>query len=158
MQFMKVFALFPLLLLLGASCNLYKEVEMVEMIDMKVTEWSGENVRAEVYLQLKNPNWYKVRLTRSHVQLYLDGKEIGVVELSEALDIPPRSVTTHTMQLHADYEDIENVLGNMLNLLFKQKYVLEGKGYVRGRAFFIARKVPVAFREDLTREDIGVGK
>jgi LEA14-like dessication related protein len=153
---MKYLWLLLILTVTGASCNLYKEVEVVEVLDVKMGEWTEDAVYADVYLQLKNPNWYKVKLTESHVQLYLDGKEIGIVELGEKLEIPKQSVTTQTMHIKADYDAMENVMGNVLSLLFKTKFVVEGKGYVKGRAFFVARKVPVEFKQDLTREDLGL--
>ncbi len=137
------------------SCKLYREVEVVEVTHAQMTSFDEEGAEAEIYLQINNPNWYKVKLTQSHVMLYLDGKEIGEVQLMERMIIPKKAVSTQVMKVEANYEDMQNVLGNFLSLIFQNEFVLEGKGYVKGKAFFIARKVPVEFKEILTKKEMG---
>jgi len=40
--------------------------------------------------------------------------------------------------------------------LFKENFVLEAKGHVKGKALFVAKKVDVNFKEVLTREELGL--
>lgn len=124
------------------------------MRDVRITEFGNKGMQAEVDLQLDNPNWYKVVLTGSQVELFLDGKPLGTVQLQERMIVPRKSITTQTMKVEADYDQLKDLLAHVLRLVFKRDFVLEGKGYVKGRALFVARKVPVQFREQIAREDL----
>jgi LEA14-like dessication related protein len=140
---------------LFSSCKMYQEVSVNEVIDVKVNEFGQNGIKAEVYIQISNPNWYKLSLTESHIELFFEGKSIGEVQLAEKLVLPKKSVTTQTLKIDANYESIEAILANVLQLLFKSEFVLEGKGYVKGKAMFIAKKVPVEFKQQLTKDDLG---
>jgi LEA14-like dessication related protein len=138
-----------------SSCTVYKDVEVKQVVDVKLTEFGGNGVEAEVYLSISNPNWYKVTLTESHINLFFEGKPLGEVELQEPLEIPKQAVSTQVLKVQADMDNVQDLLGNVLQMLFKSEFKLEAKGYVQGKALFVAKKVPVEFKETLSREDLG---
>jgi len=43
----------------------------------------------------------------------------------------------------------------VLALLFKSEYVMEGNGYIKGKAMMVSKEVPVVFKETLTKADLG---
>jgi LEA14-like dessication related protein len=126
-----------------------------EVLEVKVTEFSDQGVKADVYLSITNPNGYKVSMTESHIVLVFEGKTLGEVVLEEPLVIPKRSMTTHVMKVNSAYGDLSSLMGNVLSMMFQSEFELEGRGYVKGKALFLARKVPVEFKQKLSRKDLG---
>jgi LEA14-like dessication related protein len=129
------FLLFVSFCLVLSSCSVYKD--------------------AEIYMTIDNPNWYKIKLTESHVSLYFEGKPMGEVLLSEPIVIPKKSVSTQIMKVHGDYDDLQGLLGNVLALIFKQSFQVEAKGYIQGKAMFVAKKVDINFQQAMSKEDLG---
>lgn len=134
---------------------MYKEVEVKEVLDVKVTAFNSDGIHAEVYLSISNPNPYKLKLTESSIDLVLDGKSLGQVVLEAPMEIPAKSVSTQVMKVNTGIGDISSLLGNVLDLFFKSEFVLEGKGYVKGKVLFVSRKVPVSFKHALSKKDLG---
>ncbi len=152
---MKYSLLFLVVLFSFSSCHVYKDVEVKEILDVKILEFTNEGADCEVYVTVFNPNNYKITLTESHVDLFFEGKPLGHVQLTDQIVIPKLSQTTIMMKCIADKESLQAILGNVLALLFKTEYALEGKGYIKGKAMFISKNVPIEFSEKLSREDIG---
>lgn len=142
-------------LLMMGSCNLYKEVEVTELTEIKIGEVTEEGVQVEIFMEVKNPNGYSVSLTKSHVDVFLEGNRLGELVLAEKIKIPKNSTSTQVLKMDADYDKLQGVLGNVLLLLFKKEFNFEAKGYVKGRALMIGKKVPVDFKETLTKEEMG---
>lgn len=150
-----LWALLSLTILCGTSCSVYKEVEVTEVLDVQLTRFSTEKLEAEVFFMIKNPNWYKLKMTDAHIDLVLEGRKIAEVTLAEPITIPKKMVSSLSMKVKSDSIDTKALLANALTLMFKTEFYLEGTGYVKGKAMFVGRKVPVVFREKIRREDIG---
>ncbi len=152
---MKNFIVLVLGILLLSSCRVYKDVEVKEVLDFKLHEIRSNGADCEIYLTILNPNHYKLTLSESTIQLTLENKPLGVLHLQEPIQIPKRSINTITLKCTAEFESLTALTGDLISLLFKTKYKLEGHGYVRGKALLISKKVPVDFSETLTKEDLG---
>jgi hypothetical protein len=84
---------------------------------------------------------------------------VGQMQLGEKLTIPKNSKTTQTVTIEADYEELEtNFLQNFLTLLFNPKVHMKAEGYMKGRALFVGKKVPVLIEEDLDASTFNLGK
>jgi len=141
------------------SCTFYNDVEVLEVQDVRVEEFSDKMIVAEVDLLIDNPNWYKVKLTKSEIDLAINGSDVGQMGLGEKLTIPKKTKSTHTVVIEADYEVLQtNFLQNFLTLLFNPKVKLKAEGYIRGRALFVSKKVPVLIEEDLDASTLNLGK
>jgi LEA14-like dessication related protein len=143
------------LIMMLQSCAVYKEVEVKEILDINILEMNNDGADCEIFLNVENPNNYKITLTESEVDLFFESKFLGHVELVENLVLPKKSVSTVKMKCKADYESLQQVLGNVITLLFKTEYVMEGKGFVKGKALLVGKKFPVEFKEKISREDMG---
>jgi LEA14-like dessication related protein len=154
-KFIVFFLLFAGMLLHFSSCTMYKEVEVQEVLEVKIIEFDTDGADCEITMTVKNPNGYKISLTESEVDLFFEGKFLGNVELTEQIVLPKRSVSTVQLKCLADYESLQSVMGNFITILFKSEYVMEGKGYVKGKALLVSKKFPVEFKEKITREDLG---
>jgi LEA14-like dessication related protein len=133
-----------------ASCKMYQNVELKEVTNVELTEFGVEGVKAEVTVSISNPNWYKLKVTGSEIDLYFEGQKIAQVAITEDLVIPKKQVSTQTFTVASSSADLGAILSNALAL-----FDLEGKGYIDGKAMFVARRVPIEFKQKLTKEDLG---
>lgn len=142
--------------LLFNSCSIYKEVEVTEVLQVEIKSMNLDSLEAEVFFQVNNPNWYKLKMTDARIDLLLEGNKIAEVVLAEPLVIPKKMVSTLSMKIKSEKLDLQAILNNAFTLLFKSEYELQGIGYVQGKAMFVGRKVPVEFKEKLNKEDLGL--
>jgi LEA14-like dessication related protein len=159
MDRMKVVGALVLIVLCAQSCGIYNNVEVLDVQDVRVIEFSDAAIVAEVDLLIENPNWYKVKLIRSEINMKINGADIGRMKLGKKLTIPKKSKAIQTMTIAADYEELQaSFLKNFLTLLFNPKVNLQAEGYMKGRALFIGKKIPVMIEEDLDARDFNLGK
>lgn len=137
----------PLIFML-ASCSFYTEVEVKEVQNIAVTDFTQDLVQAEVTMLIHNPNWYAVTLTQSDIDVFVNQRDMGKVNLVEKVKLPSKSTTSYTIKLQGNYETVGNdFLGNLLGLLMAPEAEFKAKGYVKGRALLIGREVPVDITE-----------
>lgn len=151
----KQIVLICLSFLIFSSCTFYRDVEVQDFLDFQLKEMNASGVDADIVLSISNPNWYAIEIRESKVQVYLENKPVGSVNLSGKLRIPAKSVSTQVLTFHSDIKDIQQLFGSALTLMFKNEYHLKGEGYVTGKAIGMKRKVPVNFEKDLTKKDLG---
>jgi LEA14-like dessication related protein len=150
-------------LLLGAAfftlvfsgCKVYQDVTLTEVNNVKITEFGAEGIKADITVSMSNPNWYKLKITDSEIDLYFEGQKVAQVKITDELVIPKKQVSAQTFTIHSTSADLSGVLSNALTLFFKSEFLLEGKGYIDGKAMFVARKVPIEFKQKLSKEDLG---
>lgn len=138
------------------SCKMYQDVTLSEVNNVEIKVFGVDGMSAEITVSINNPNWYKLTVRDSEVDLYFEGKKIATVVVDKNLVIPKKQVSTQTFLVNASSSDMQAILGNALSLFFKSEFVLEGKGYIDGKALFIGRRVPVEFKQKLTKEDLGL--
>lgn len=137
-----------------SSCAFYKDVELLEVVDIDVTNFQPDLIEAKVTLKVDNPNWYAITLTQSDVDVYVNEKAMGKVELVEKVKIKGKSTETKTLHLKGNPDGAGSFLGNLIGLLFSNSANFQAKGYVKGRALLISRKVPVDLTEAIDFEDL----
>jgi LEA14-like dessication related protein len=132
------------------SCTLYKEVEVLEVHNVEVKEFSQELVEVEVELLVDNPNWYNIKIVKSDLDLLLNSKDIGTLQLAKKVVVPKKAKSIQKISVYTDYDDLkENFLKNVLTLLFARKTEFQATGYVKAKGLFIAKKVPVDVKQEI---------
>lgn len=139
-----------LLVIVMSSCNIYKDLEVSEVRDLRLTEMSREGVKAEIDVDIYNPNFYNVKLVKSDVDLFLNDKPVGKVLLSEKLVIEKKKEQLYTIVVYSDLEDLGSSFMEMLisAMLFKKIHV-KADGELRGKALFIGRNVGINVDQDV---------
>jgi len=138
------------ILLIAPSCNVYKDVEVAEVKEVKIIRFDQDAVEAEVELVINNPNWYRVVLLESDVDVFINGKEVGKLQLKEKVILANKTSSTRTIIMTGDYDDMSSgFLDNLLTLLFANTAKFEVIGTMKGRALMISRKVDVKEETEL---------
>jgi LEA14-like dessication related protein len=139
-----------LIALLLSSCGIYKDVEVVNVGDIRFTEMGQDGIKAEVDLRIDNPNAYKVKLTESDIDVWINDAEVGKVRLAEKLTLNKRSEEDVVLKLSSNYDELSpDFLQTALSLLFLNKARFKAKGYVKGKAFLVSKKVDVAVDDEV---------
>lgn len=141
--------------MLTSGCTMYKEVEVKEVLDVNITNFSSDGLTGDVQVSITNPNWYKITLKECHIDFTLDGKPLGSADLLSEIEIPKKTTSTQTFSIKATPDQLNAMMGNMIGMLFKTTYQMEGKGHIKGKALGVSKNFPVDFKETLTKEDLG---
>lgn len=147
---------FGLSVLLSA-CSLYDDVQVLQVLNVEVIEFSADVVHAAVEVEINNPNWYNIKLIDSDLDLFVNGKPMGHVTLVEEVQIPKKSISTQKVEVISDIKDAQtNLLQNAVSLLFKRTATFEIRGWVKAKGAMVAKKVPVQIEEEINIRDIGL--
>ena len=126
-----------------ASCTIYKEVEVKEVRDVRITKLTNEGVEAEVDIKFFNPNGYKVKVVSVNADLYVNDKDVGDAKLRERVVLGKKSNEIHTIKIEGDYAELnggllELLLGGLFSssLNFKVDGTMKGKALMVGKSFY----------------------
>ena len=136
-----------------ASCNLYQDVELLDVADVRLSEFGMSGVGAELDLVINNPNNYAVNLTDTDVKVWINDMELGQVRLAEKLKLEKKQEGRYVMRVHSNKEDLSPMfLSGMLSLLFSAEAKFKAQGFVKGRGLIFAKKVEVDMEETILLE------
>lgn len=135
-------------ILIFTSCNIYKEVEVKEVRDVRLTEFGTDGLKAEVDVLVENPNSFKLKVTDSDLDVSVNGTNVGKVKLGEKLIIDKSSTNLYTLHFKSDYDDLSpQFLQSLITLIFVNYAEFSAQGYVKGRALMVSKKVKVDLKE-----------
>jgi len=135
-------------IVLFASCNIYKEVQVKEVRDVRLSEFGSDGLKAEVDILVENPNSFKFKVTDSDLNVSINGTNIGKVKLGEKLTIDKSSTNLYTLHFKSDYDDLSpQFLQSLITLIFVNYAEFSAQGYVKGRAMLVSKKVKVDLKE-----------
>ena len=139
-----------------SSCKLYEEVKVSDVQDVIIGDVTSDGVEAQIYLEIENPNWYKMTLKESNIEVYVEGKYFGVIDQFDEIIIPKHSKTTQVLRVKASSKALNDLIGNALKLFFQNELKLEARGYVVGKALLVKKRIDVKVVESVKKEDLGL--
>lgn len=148
--------MFLTLAFLFASCSVYEEVKVSDVQDVVVGELNSDGVVLQIYFTIENPNWYSLTLKESKIDVFVENSYFGTIDQFDQITIPKNSTTTQVLRVTAKPDAISTVLGNALKLFFTDELKLEAKGYVRGKALLINKKIDIQVTEKMSKSDFGL--
>ena len=134
------------------SCISYEDVEITKIISTDVKSFSSESVEVEIVLQISNPNNYKISITNSDLNLFLNGSEMGKAIIKEKIVIPKQSNEVHRFTVKLNNKDLAaNTLPFILSAALGIPMRLTVKGYIKAKAKMISKKIPIEFTKNIMR-------
>ena len=149
-----IFLLFCTIIM--SSCKLYEEVKVSDVQNVVLGEVSTDGVEAQIYFEVENPNWYKMMLKESKIEIYIEGKYFGVIDQFEEIIIPKKSKTTQALRMRAGPNAMDDLLANALKLFLKNDLKLEAKGYVVGKALLMRKRIDISISEKVSKDQLGL--
>jgi LEA14-like dessication related protein len=131
-----LFGLFAL-----SSCLQYDNLVYKGYENVNLTNTKEGQMTLKFNLKLDNPNKFKIKIKPSNVSVFLAGKELGQVHLTETLTIAKRSEKTYPISLNLNLKDLfKSGLGSAFEMMSKQTVSLRIKGFVKGSVYGITQK------------------
>ena len=129
-----------------SSCLTYEEVEFVGVKDVDVESFSMKEAVVKVTVQVKNPNKYKIKITNSDLDLFLNGNDLGKAVIQEKIILEKQSNDSHTFTVKTNIGKAAGALGGLL-LGIGRAPELHVKGTIKAKAFGIGKNFPVDVKE-----------
>lgn len=127
--------------LLFTSCFRYDDVVYQGFDNVKISKPKDGQMTLNFDLKLDNPNKYKIKIKPSDVSIFIGGKELGQVHLTETLVIDKRSQKSYPLSLELKLKDLfKSGLGSAFEMMTKQTVSLRIKGFVRGSVYGLTQK------------------
>jgi len=142
--------LLPLLLSMSlSSCLSYKEVELIDLTDIRVERLDARGVAVRVNALVNNPNNYRIHAQEPDVDLYLNDKFIGKGVLDSVITLLPKTTQVYSIPMHAELQGGSLLMVLLSGALGGNEVKLAAKGTVVGRVGLFRKRFPFEFEETI---------
>jgi len=128
-------------LALFSSCELYEDVEVIDIGKIKLEKMEGNNAQINVAIQLNNTNWFGIKVKPSSLEVYIEDEFVGEAFLIEKEKIKPKKTAEYKAQV--ELRGTEGVLKKVIKYSLKKELKIRLKGIVKGSVMGITKKVAV---------------
>ncbi len=130
------------------SCIEYKDVNVVDVSDIRIKSLTTSIVEIEFKMQIDNPNNYKISVVDSDLNLFIKNEKIGSAKIQDKIVLPKSSNKKHTVVVETGLSDmLSGALPVLMGLMFDKNIELQVKGDIRARAKQLSKSFPVDFKE-----------
>lgn len=144
--------IFFLFITLGlSSCISFSDLEIGEVKSVGVNKVSKSNIEINADIQVKNPNNYKVKIKKIEADVLLNNKKITTLNLNKKVVLRKNSDDVQTFLIQTE---LSNILSAAPSLLLGGGITLKIQGYIKGKVFFISKKVPVDVERKISADDL----
>ncbi len=134
--------LFPLIFLfLVSSCELYKDIDVVNMGQVKLDQLDGNNVTLNLDVELDNPNFYTIKVKPSYLDVYIEDELVGKAHLMKKLKIQRKSVGVYNVKVELLGE--KGIVAKALKYSLKKELKIRLVGKVKASVLLISKKLKV---------------
>tara|TARA_B100000768_G_scaffold182040_1_gene208740 strand:+ start:31775 stop:32227 length:453 start_codon:yes stop_codon:yes gene_type:complete len=137
---MRIILFIAFIALSFSSCNVYKDIEIQEVSDIRITKMSDKGIEAEVDIKVLNPNNFKVSIIALDADIYVNNKDVGDAQLRRKVILGRKSNEIHTIKIEGDYTDMKGgLLQTLIGGLFSQSMNIKVEGTMKGKAILIGK-------------------
>ena len=149
---MKKGLLFVAWLLILSACSIYKEPQFKELSGYKLTKIDGNEIHFNVEGIISNPNWYALKMKKSSLDVFIENKKFGVLQLEDKLKIKSKRDNNLSVPITLILEPGSMV--KMMGWAVRDSISIEIKGPLKAGVFFIYHKFPVQFTQSISSKNI----
>lgn len=130
------------------GCMSYKEVEVIEVTEVGVKEFTAKGVEIEVAMQIKNPNNYNISIVDSDLELFAKGNRVGTANIENKVTLPKKSNQIHRFIITSSFKDMgSSIFPILMNVLGGGAIDVQIKGDIKAKAKGVGKRFPVDFKE-----------
>lgn len=139
-----IVAVFAVCVAVGFSSCAIQDVEFVKLNTHAVSKISENEAQITLNVTLDNPNNFKIKITKSNLNLSVGGNDAGKVDMVEKITLHKKTEGDYDIIIQVDPEKImDAALKCGISILLTGKVTVRVKGWVKGRAYGIGAKVDV---------------
>ncbi len=130
------------------GCMTYKDVEMIEVTDVGVKDFTAKGVEVEVAMQIKNPNNYNINIVDSDLTLFAKGNKVGTANIENKVTLPKKSNQIHRFTITSSLKDMgSSAFPILMSVMGGEAIELQITGDIKATAKGIGKRFPVDFKE-----------
>lgn len=131
------------------SCEVH-DVTMVELQKVELKKVEQTEMYLDVKAVLDNPNGFKINVTGTDLDLYLEDRYIGKATLENSVTLKAKSKEAYDLEIKAKGENLNiELLPIMLTAALTGKVTVRLTGEVTGKIFLFSKAVKVDIKEDV---------
>jgi len=139
---------FLAIVFLTSSCT-YENVEVEDISGVTIQKLDKDGISFTANLKVTNPNGYKIHITSTDADLFLEGRMAGKAKLEKNIAIPANFNDVIEAKIRTDFEGGSlKLIPIILGAAVSKSVNLQAKGTVKARSFIIGQK----FDFDYTHE------
>ncbi len=135
-----------------SSCNV-QEVELVSVEKIELVKMENNTLTFDVSAILDNPNSFNIKMIDSDLDLYLEGNLMGKANLINSINIKKKTSETYTFTVKTDVLDQAKLLPILIKTALTGKLKVGVKGDVKGKVYFISKKVKINMEDEISIKD-----
>ena len=139
-------------LIILSACSIYKEPEFKELSGYKLTKIDGNEIHFNVEGIISNPNWYALKMKKSSLDIFIENKKFGVLQLEDKLKI--KSKRDNNLSVPNTLILEPGTMVKMMGWAVRDSISIEIKGPLKAGVFFIYHKFPVQFTQSISSKNI----
>ena len=147
----RIFRFLPLFLLSAVmtSCEVH-DVTMVDLQEVVLKKIDKTEMYLDVTAVLDNPNSFKINVTGSDLDLYLEERYIGKATMENSVTLNAKSEEAYDLEIKAKGENLNvKLLPILLSAALTGKVTVRLEGEVKGKVFLFTRGVNIDIKEDV---------
>jgi LEA14-like dessication related protein len=149
--------IFIMILFVGlCSCNSIEPLSLTQVENVQVEDFQSGELTLKFKIKIKNPNFLKFRIKQEHLDLYLNGRELGQAMVKDVIVVRRKSEDFH--EFYVKVTPVKMTVAGILGLvgLFKDKPLeISIKGDIRVSSFLYTRRYPVEIKENIDLKELG---
>jgi LEA14-like dessication related protein len=123
-----------------SSCSLFKDIKINAVKDISPSI-ENKAIIINTSVEVKNPNFYRVAIKSTDLQVFLDDKELGNIELLDKVLFKKKTTDTYALKLKMKL--VDGALFTILRNVFKKEVTLTFKGKIKGAALGIPKSITI---------------
>jgi len=143
--------LFLCLLFVFSSCLSYTDVEVIEIKDIKLVEFSSKGMVVDIDVQIKNPNNYKISVVNTDLNISLNRRNMGKAEIKGGLVLQKNSTNIHKITAKLSGKQLGGAMSLLLSSALGNPMVIGIKGSITAKAKLLRKKIDVDFTESISK-------
>lgn len=149
-------SLYLFLLVFITSCAAYKDVELIGVNNYALGDLAKETVDLTVKMEVNNPNGYNIRIKKTTLDLFLEGKEVGKAKMQGDIVLKKKTQQEYEFTIRANYKELSGAILKSIGSLFgKNEITLGLKGKVKAKAFgIVGKKFDLDVKEKVNLNDL----
>ncbi len=128
------------------SC--YKPVEFVEIKKADLSVGNNANNELMMTMKIYNPNFYKLKITNSDIDVYINDTKIGEINNHETYTLAARDTSLIEMGMDIN---LVNIISGLGNLLGRDDKNLKIDGYVTAKTLFGSKNIRIEQSKNLDK-------
>ena len=128
-------------ILLASSCRAPKELVYQNVENFRLKQ-NGLQSQVSMDIKMYNPNSYCMNLKNADVDVFINGKSLGKMQVDERCAVPRLDTFLMPVILNVD---LKNVLPNALQLLMNGDVNVKIAGTIKAGKHGVYKKVPVNY-------------